>query len=126
MPPWVDRGWYWLSQHKDQLLTRFASVGAWAKHTLDCSPRRRTGLSCHSWSFWRHKALQCKTAQSVGHSLAAALSPFPILRGASEVACSVEHQPPGLCRGWHLALLLCGHQRLQLLLLRTVRAAVTL
>lgn len=52
--------------------------------------------------------------------------PLPNPQGASEVACSVEHQPPGLCRGWHPALLLCGHQRLQLLLLRTVWAAVAL
>lgn len=47
-------------------------------------------------------------------------------QAASEVARSVEHQPPGLCGGHHPALLLCGHQRLQLLLLNTIRAAVTL
>lgn len=38
MPPWVDRGWYLLPQHEDQLLTRFASVGAWAKHTWSTAP----------------------------------------------------------------------------------------
>lgn len=81
VPPWVDRGWYLLPQHKDQLLTRFASVGAWAKHTLEYSSRSSSGFSCHSWSLWRHtQALQCKTEQSAGHSLSAALSPFPVHR----------------------------------------------
>lgn len=126
MPPWVDRGWYLLSQHKDQLLTRFASVDAWAKRTLEYSSRRSTGFSCHSWSLWRHtQALQCKTERLAGQPVCSSQT-LPNPQGASEVACSVEHQPPGLCSGWHPALLLLGHQRLQLLLLRTIRAAVTL
>lgn len=63
------------------ILTRFASAGTWAKHTLENSSRRSTGFSCHSWSLWRHtQALQCKTEQSPGQSLSAALSPFPIHR----------------------------------------------
>lgn len=55
-------------------------------------------------------------------------SPQPLShpQSASEVACSVEHQPSGLRGRQHPALLLCGHQRLQLLLLSAIRAAVTL
>lgn len=53
-------------------------------------------------------------------------SPQSLPHPASEVARSVEHQPPGLRGGHHPALLLRGHQRLQLLLLSTIRAAVAL
>lgn len=80
MPLWMDGGRYLPLQHEAQLLTNFASVGAWAKPILECSSSRSTGLSCHSWSLWRHtQALQRKTAErSVGRSPSAAPSPFPI------------------------------------------------
>lgn len=79
MPPWVDGGWYLLLQHEAQLSISFPSVDTWAKPTLECRSGRSTGLSCHSWSLWRHtQALQSKTAErSAGCSPSAAPSPFP-------------------------------------------------
>lgn len=58
--------------------------------------------------------------------MATALIPFTVHSVPSEVADSVEHQPPGLRGRQHPPLLLRGHKKLHFLLLCATGIAVTL
>lgn len=128
MPPWVDGGWYLLSQHEAQLSTSFCS-SRWVgrAHPGVQLPGEYWALlpllefmETHT-SFTTQDSRALSGSQPVGSP-----QPLPHPRSASEMARSVEHEPSGLRGGHHPALLLRGHQRLQLLLLGSIRAAVAL